>query len=364
MTTTETAVETARWENANSLPQTLDEVSLPKMLPPLMLVAFTRPDLLQAVLQAIRQQTVLPPQIIAFVDGARKPADLPLIEQSLTLLQQFTETVPVQVIARPQNLGCDRNVILGLTEVLSNHESVIYLEDDIVPNRHFYERMARLLTAYRDQPQVASISAYASLTGLTVNADIWVSNRVFPWGMGLWADRWQALDLANHSGQYNPFQGFHNIPPTVQTKLTLVNQFWLEKNQQTDWAITFTLAALHRQQVHLVPQISLIHNIGFGHPEAKTYRGQEPAWVNAHYDAEAYPNQLPASLDLLPPLQNRLSGPELACYLSTSGLWLNLQALFDLLQSYPDLPSRIAFCKLFLARLPRLLQRWRSGRPV
>ncbi len=359
------AIETAGWVNAGSVPPTLDEVSLPQPLPPLMLVAFTRPDLLQAVLQGIRQQTALPPQIIAFVDGARKPADLPLIEQCLVLLQQFTEVVPVQIVTRPENLGCDRNVILGLTEVLSSHEAVVYLEDDILPNRHFYERMARLLAAYRDQPQVASISAYASLPGeLTAATDVWVSNRVFPWGMGLWADRWQALDLANRSGQYNPFHCFHNIPATVQTKLTLVNQFWLEKNQQTDWAITFTLAALHRQQVHLVPQVSLIRNIGFGHPEAKTYRGQEPAWVNSRYDAEAYPNQLPASLDLLPPLQTRLTGAELAQYFSTAGLWLSPRALVDLLQSYPDFTSRIAFCKLFLTRFPMLLRRWRNGRPV
>lgn len=351
--------------NADALPHTLDAVALPQSLPPLMLVAFTRPDLLQAVLEGIRQQTVLPPQIIAFVDGARQPADLPLIAQCLALLQQFSATVPVQVIARPQNLGCDRNVILGLTEVLSRHETVVYLEDDIVPNRHFYERMARLLAAYQHQPQIASISAYASLPGeLAIPSDLWVSNRVFPWGMGLWADRWLALDLANRSGQYNPFQGFHKIPATIQTKLTLVNQFWLEKNQQTDWAITFTLAALHRQQVHLVPQVSLIRNIGFGHPEAKTYRGQEPSWVNAHYDAEAYPNLLPASLDLLPPLQTRLSGVELARYFAASRLWLSPQALADLLPVYPDTSSRIAFCRLFLTQLPLLLRRWRTGRPV
>lgn len=44
-------------------------------------------------------------------------------------------------------MGCDQNVILGLTEVFSSHDSLIYLEDDIVPNPHFYDRMCRLLEA-------------------------------------------------------------------------------------------------------------------------------------------------------------------------------------------------------------------------
>lgn len=356
----------------DSVPNLLDDVTLPNPLPPLVLVAFTRPDLLKEVLNGLRQQTLMPQRIIAFIDGARRPADLPLMAECTALLNDFSndfsEAVPqasVQVITRSHNLGCDQNVIAALTEVLSTHESLIYLEDDIVPNPHFYERMSRLLAAYRDQPQVASISAYASLPeGLAVETDFWVSQRVFPWGMGLWADRWQAFDLANQTGQYNPFQEFQNIPATVQTKLTLVNQFWLEKNHQTDWAITFTVAALHNQQVHVIPQTSLIRNIGFGHPEAKTYRGQEPAWVNARYDAAALPNHLPASLELMETLKTPLSGTELVQHLSASGLWLSPKALADLLRIYPDWNSKIALSNLFLSRLPLLLKRWRSKRPI
>ena len=55
------------------LPALLDAIELSEQLPPLMIVAFTRPDLLKEVIAGIRQQSLLPQQIIAFVDGARKP---------------------------------------------------------------------------------------------------------------------------------------------------------------------------------------------------------------------------------------------------------------------------------------------------
>lgn len=350
--------------NQIELPMYLDDVTLPEKLPPLVLIAFTRPELLKEVMIGISQQSLLPQEIIAFVDGARKTDDQPLIQDCINILNDFSATVPVKIIAREKNLGCDQNIISGLTEVLNNYDSLIYLEDDTVPIPCFYDRMCRLLTAYRDHKQVFSISGYANIPeGLEnlIEQDFFVSNRVFCWGFGIWADRWQAIDLINQSGQYNPFGSFYKIPPTVQTKLTIVNQFWLEKNLQTDWMITATIAALYQQKVHIIPKYSLIRNIGFGHIQSKTYRGKEPDWVNSRYDISAYPNSLPSSLEKLEMIKSPLHGQELCQYLAKQkGLWLTPDAILYLWQKYPDLESKISFLKLFINRLPIMLKRLRS----
>jgi hypothetical protein len=348
------------------LPISLDQVSLPDRLPPLVLIAFTRPELLQTVLEGIRRQTLLPPQIIAFVDGARKPADQPLIQECIALLNDFSSTIPVQVVARPHNLGCDKNVISALTEVLAIEPFLVYLEDDTVPNRHCYDRLCRLLVAYRDYPEIFSVSAYASpIEGTETVAEFVASNRVFALGLGLWADRWQTLGLSDQPLHHNPFGQFYQIPTTVQTKRTLVNQFWLEKNQQTDWVISMTLAALHRGMKHIVPTVSLVHNIGFGHAQAKTYRGAEPDWINAKYDAEARPNRLPDNLELPKPLGEFLTGLAIAQYLQKQPhLWLHPTALWYFLRTYPDLNSQIAFWQLFWQRLLVMARRWRQGKLI
>ncbi|NEO86272.1 MAG: sugar transferase [Spirulina sp. SIO3F2] len=352
-----------------SRPKALDEVALPETLPPLVITAFARPDLLAPILQTIQQQTLLPPQLIAFVDGPRKARDEPLIQACINLLEDCARSIPIEIVARSQNLGCDRNVILGFTEVFTTHEALVYLEDDDLPNACFYDRMCRLLAVYRDCPQIASVSSYATLpTELdpkTIEADFFVSRRFFSWGFGTWRDRWQQLDLMHVSGQYNPFEQFYNIPATMQTQRTIINQFWLEKNRKTDWVITFTIASLYHQKVHIIPKTSFVENIGFGHAQSETYRGAEQAWVNAHYDADFIPNRLPAQFDLLPPLASPLSTCALIQSLTEQrGLWLNLSACIGLLRTADSWLGWLRVVQLFVIRLPILFQRWRSGLPL
>ncbi len=337
-------------------PATLDAVDLPDPLPPLVLTAFTRPDLLSDVLNAIRQQSLLPPNIIAFVDGARKAADEPLIKQCTALLEKFSAVTPVDIQTREKNLGCDQNVIQGFTQVLSTHNSLVYLEDDDLPNPYFYDRMCRLLAVYRDQPQVCSVTAYANFPAELepqIDTDFLASNRFFSWGFGTWADRWHAFDLVNQPDQFNPFGAFYQIPATAQTKRTMVNQFWLEHSHQTDWVITFTLVALHRQKIHIIPKKSLVCNIGFGHPQSKTYRGAEGAWVNARYNQHFCPNTLPFGLTLPDAISQPLSDTELIRYLlSQKTLWLSPGAFFYLLPQIRSVAGMVMLIKFFVMRLP------------
>ncbi len=351
-----------------NLPTTLNQVALPEALPPIVIVAFTRPELLQQVLDAIAAQTLLPPKILAYLDGPRGPQDEPLIQACIDLLERFSATIPVEIVARPQNLGCDRNVITTITEVLAAHPAMVYLEDDVVPNPGFYDRVCRLLSAYQDHHQVFSVSAYANFPDELkphLDRDFFVSNRVFALGFATWADRWAAIDLANQPLAHNPFGDFTKIPPTIQTRSTIVNQFFMEKNQKTDWVITMTLAALHRGYVHIIPTASMVYNIGFGHAEAVNYRDAEPDWANANYDATAHPDRLPLSLELSKLLARSLSGTELVQHLKQQGgLWLSPQAVGYFLGQSTSWRDRWAWLSLFGDRVLVMLRRWKSGRSI
>ena len=140
-------------------------------------------------------------------------------------------------------------------------------------------------------------------------------------------------------------------------------QFWLEKNLKTDWVIAATLGASYHNKIHLIPTSSLVQNIGFGHSESKNYsKGSNSIWVNARYDPSSMPHILPSTLELNPDLSPILNGQELAEYLeSKKNIWLNFADISQLLLNYSDLPSKTWLIKLFMARIPILLQRWRSG---
>jgi hypothetical protein len=350
-----------------NLPTSLNEVALPEQLPPIVIMAFTRPDLLQKVLDALATQTLQPSKILAYIDGARGAKDEAMIQACIDLLHQFSATIPVEIIARPHNLGCDRNVIAALTEVLAQYPSMVYLEDDVVPNPGFYDRMCRLLNAYRHHERVFSLSAYANFPDELeplIDSDFIVSNRVFALGFATWADRWQAIDLANKPPAYNPFGEFYQIPATLQNQYAMAIQFFNEKNKETDWVITMTLAALHQGYVHIIPTQSFVYNIGFGHPESVHYSAPEPAWANARYQAAAHPDRLPRSLDLLEPLVQPVQGIALVKHFRHHGLWLTPKAVLHFLKQSRQWQDKMAWLTLFVDRFVVLLRRWKSGLSV
>ena len=344
------------------LPLTLDEVPLPEELPPLVMTPFVRPELLLLVLEGVMQQTLLPPKIIAFVDGAKRVKHEEPIKQSIQILKDFSLKLPIEIVMRERNLGCDENVFSAFEEVLSSHWSLVYLEDDDLPNPYFYERMCRVLQAYRHVPQVYSVGGYATLPKEiedVITTDFIFSKRVFGWGFALWAERWQKLDLVGKHG-YNPYQHFSKIPATIQSKHTIVNQFFMEKNEQIDWAITFALVTMSLGGCNIIPTKSLIKNIGFGHAESNTYRGAEADWVNSKYEPDFCPNSLPTGLELLLELSRTLTAVELIDHFrKTGGMWLNGQDLVNLLQRYPQ--DSLTILQFFAQKLPLLVSRLRRG---
>jgi hypothetical protein len=349
----------------STLPRSLNAIAQVTQ-PPIVLVAFTRPELLQPVLDALAHQTVLPSEIIAFIDGPRNADDEPKIKACVVLLETFRTILPVRIIQRSENLGCDRNVLSALTEVAAVHDRFIYLEDDVVPTACFYDRMSRLLTAYQDASQVFSVSAYANYPDeldADLTDDFIASNRVFALGFGTWSDRWQSLNLLDTPPHYNPFHSFADIPANLQTHYTIVNQFFIEKNNKTDWVIAMTLATLANNFVHITPKRSFVKNIGCGHPDAKTYRDGVPDWINQRYDPDSVPDSLPKILAPLNGKQRSLTGAELMAHFRNSeGMWLNRAALKALLRNYPGLDDRRAICSFFLERLPVMIRRRRTRR--
>jgi Glycosyl transferase family 2 len=352
----------------DSLPRSLDAIALPTHLPPIVLIAFTRPELVTQVLTALNQQTLKPDRIIAYLDGPRNDRDAVKIQECVDLLAAFSDQIPVEIRRRSQNLGCDRNTLEALTEISMEYEWFIHLEDDVIPNSNFYDRMVRLLKAYQPYPEVFSISAYANFPDqleTRIPSDFMASNRVFSLGFAVWSDRWQSLDLLASAQNYNPFFSFANIPANLQTQYTIVNQFFIEKNRKIDWVITMTLAALAQNYVHIIPKRSFVHNIGCGHPDAKTYSSDVPDWINQRYCAETQPNTLPETLKPLSGHQRSLTGRQLIQHFQRSGgMWLDGAAMISLWKRYSSWSDRWAIGAFWIKGLPTLVRRWRSGLPT
>jgi hypothetical protein len=331
----------------------LNEVQLPEKLPPIMIVCFNRPDLLEQVLPAIEKQILLPPKIIAFVDGPRNEKDIISVQQCVKLLTEFSQKIEVEIITRTQNLGCSLNVINAFSETLSKYPSLVYLEDDTVPNIYFYDRICRLLEVYKDIKKVFSVNSYETSPGdvsKIIKEDFMVSNRFFPWGFGTWSDRWYSLDIEQMKQNYNPFDKFYHIPLTQQTKLTTVNQYFLEKTGKNDWSVTLNLASFYQDYVHVTPMISFIRNVGFGHAESFTYKGGEPEWVNCNYDDSFNPDKLPLNVEPIEKVKKPLTDLEVIEFFKKKNLYLNLDDARHLFLKYKSWQFRFLLLKLVISQ--------------
>jgi hypothetical protein len=87
------------------------------------------------------------------------------------------------------NKGLAKSIIEGVTQVLGKYESVIVLEDDLLPDVHFLQFMNEALDFYKDDTKIQSISGF-SLKLDSYENDLYFQTRPFPWGWGTWKDRW------------------------------------------------------------------------------------------------------------------------------------------------------------------------------
>jgi len=297
-----------------SLPPSLDEIQLPEILPPVLLMAFNRPDLLVKVLEGIEKQSLIPDTIIAYVDGPRAgelPERRAKIQECKDLLENF-KPIRIQIRARERNWGCTKNTLDAITNILKEYESVIFLEDDVVPGPHYYRTMALLIEAYKPIKKVFSIQSFKNFRFFDkeidkLGKDFYVFNFFSSWGFATWSDRWFSVVEQFDQVKLDSLKTVFKIP-TNRTVLKI--HYFIFRNfynnpKLDDWNLRLWLITLFNKYVSICPRFSLTRNIGYAHPEAVLTKYNLPE-INRDY-SETQLNTLPKSLELIPEMYRPLS---------------------------------------------------------
>jgi hypothetical protein len=231
-------------------------------IPPIILFVFNRPDKVERLLNALQLQTVRPQRLIIFIDAPRHESDKAAVQEVRNLVRSIKWTA-TEIIERPSNLRCARNISLGLSEVFKTYQSAIILEDDIVPATHFYEAMCLLLNEYAGQKKVFSVGGFSGIKKGEFSRypyDVIFSPRFDCWGWGTWADRWQ--DIAGKAFPFiNPYSSWKNVPLDVGRDLRDGARN-LEQNSHFSWACPVAILCLHRGLVHAHTRYYLVRNSG------------------------------------------------------------------------------------------------------
>lgn len=169
-------------------------------LAPLILFLYNRPGHTAKTLAAIANMSQIEQtDLYIFADGPKEDATENTRREISTVREQarnFSASKSIRVILAKENKGLAKSVIEGIDQVFKMHESVIVLEDDLTPGKHFLVFMNNALSAYQTENEVMQVSGYDfPVKKGDFSREPYFSSLTTTWGWGTWKRAWEQIDF-------------------------------------------------------------------------------------------------------------------------------------------------------------------------
>lgn len=237
---------------------------------PIAVFAFNRPDHLRQTLDALAANDLaVASDLTVFCDGPRTEEEKKLTDAARAVAAGATGFKSVRVVLREPNMGCANSVITGVSELFSQHERVVVIEDDILCSPHTLRFLNAGLEKYAREPVVFNIAAWSFPPSLLpvppeYPYDAYFVPRFNCWGWASWRDRWEKIDWA--ISDYTLFtetaclqdafnQGGEDLAPMLHLQM---------QGKINSWAIRMDYARFKHGCLGLNPVRSYTTNIGMG----------------------------------------------------------------------------------------------------
>jgi hypothetical protein len=231
---------------------------------PIALFVYARPAHTRLTIEALLKNPEAEfSDLIIFSDAARSPEKQADVEEVRFYLETIVGFRTVTIHHRPYNFGLAKSIIEGVTEVLSLHERIIVLEDDLVTSPYFLKYMNEALEKYADDDRVASIHGYVYPVKQTLPEAFFLRGADC-WGWATWQRGWM---LFNSNGQWLidelkkqelinefNFNGAYSYSNMLQGQIDGLND---------SWAVRWYASTFLANKLTLYPGRSLVRNIGF-----------------------------------------------------------------------------------------------------
>jgi hypothetical protein len=230
---------------------------------PIALFVYSRLDHTRRTIEALlKNPEAINHDLIIYSDAPRSIEDEKQVETVRTYLKTISGFRSVLIRERAYNFGLAKSIIEGVTEVLSQHERIIVLEDDMVSSPYFLAYMNQGLECYANNQQVISIHGYVYPVQSQL-PDAFFLRGADCWGWATWRRAWA---LFNSDGQYLldelkrrnllmefDFNGSFGFSAMLKSQIA---------GDIDSWAIRWHASAFLADMITLYPGRSLIQNIG------------------------------------------------------------------------------------------------------
>ena len=249
-----------------------------KLAIPVAFIIFNRTDTAVEVFKEIRKAR--PERLYLISDAARagredeaekvsgcRAAIEGMIDWDCTVYKNYAET----------NMGCKMRVSSGISWALEKEESVIVLEDDVVPSEDFFPFMQQMLEEYRDNDRVYMVSGTNLVRSYVPKEDYIYSNFPSIWGWGTWKRAWgEHYDVTMSGWSETDQKG--ELRQIFRNPLS----YWLFKREayrvfngeKDTWDVQWDYCRFKERALGIVPKYNMIRNIGFNREDATHTTGE------------------------------------------------------------------------------------------
>lgn len=231
-------------------------------LSPIAMFVYNRLDNTQATIEHLKRNKLASESILyIFSDGGKDDKSWKEVQAVREYLRTITGFKEVRITERPTNIYLERNIMEGIASVLSKHETVIVLEDDICTSPVYLQYMNDAFVKYENEKKVMHIAGFSNLDIPTLG-DTYFTPHMSGWGWGTWKDRWQ--QFTHYSSRAEALEG---MTEEEISKVEYGGNFRclksLDKNP-IPWDICWELIIHKKKGLCLTPTHTLVKNIGIG----------------------------------------------------------------------------------------------------
>lgn len=227
---------------------------------PIALFVYNRMDNTQATIAHLKNNRLASESILyVFSDGGKDEKSWKEVCEVRAYLHSIVGFKEIHIIERPENFYLEKNIMEGISYVLSRHDTIIVLEDDICTSPIFLQYMNGALEKYRKEERVIHIAGFSNLDILELG-DTYFTPHMSGWGWATWRDRWQFF--THYSSKEEALEGMSNEDIS---KIEYGGVFTCLKSLSKNpipWDICWEIIIHKRKGLCLTPSHTLIKNIG------------------------------------------------------------------------------------------------------
>ncbi|NDV63728.1 hypothetical protein [Bacteroides sp. 224] len=233
-----------------------------RTLAPVALFVYDRLQNTKKTIEHLQRNRLASESILyVFSDGGKDEKSWTAVNHVRQYLHSISGFKEIHLIERAENFYLERNIIEGISYVLSRHETIIVLEDDICTSPIYLDYINEALNKYKDEPKVMHISGFTNLD-IPTFGDTYFTPHMSGWGWATWKGRWQLFTHYNSREE-----ALAGMTTADLLKIEYGGAFSCLKSLNKNpipWDICWEILIHKRKGLCLTPTHTLIKNIGIG----------------------------------------------------------------------------------------------------